>query len=83
VAAAAVGWLLAAALVARLGFAGGARAAEGIALVAATLSLFRRHPALAVMLPKALVAAAVLTAFSSVAFGRGAPVDGGHCAMAG
>jgi hypothetical protein len=83
VAAAPVGWLLAAALVARLGVAGGARASEGIALVAATLSLFRRHPALAVTLPKALVAAAALAALSSVAFAHGAPLDGGHCAMAG
>ena len=83
VAAAAAGWLLAAALVARLGLAGGARAAAGIALVAATLSLFRRHPALAVTLPKALVAAAALAALSSVPFGHRPLVDGGNCAMAG
>ncbi len=83
VAAAAVGWLLAIALVARLGLVGGARAAEGIALVATTMSLFRRHPALSVTLPKALVASATLAAWSSVAFAHNPLVDGGNCAMAG
>jgi hypothetical protein len=83
VAAAAAGWLLAGALVARLGLAGGVRAAAGIALVAATLSLFRQHPALSIALPKALVASAALAVLSSVPFGHHALVDGGNSAMAG
>ena len=83
VAAAAVGWLLAAALVVRLGVAGGARAAEGILLVAATTSLFRRHPALSVALPNVLAGSAAAAALWSVPFGRQTAADAGYFAMVG
>ena len=83
VAAAAVGWLLAAALVARLGVAEGARAIAGILLVAATTSLFRRRPALSVTLPTVLVASAAIAAMSDVLFGRMPAAGRGYLAMAG
>ena len=85
VAAPAAGWLLAAAVVARLGFIGGARVAEGLALVVATTMLFRREPALSVTLPVALAASAALTLLSSALFRGGAvaAADAGYVAMIG
>ena len=55
----------------RIGFIDGARLLEGLGLVAATVMLFRRHPALAVTLPQALTASASVAALSSVLLWRG------------
>ena len=55
----------------RIGFIAGARLIEGIALVAAAVTLFRRHPRLATQLPVALATSAVLAATSSVLLWRG------------
>jgi len=55
----------------QIGFADGARLLEGLALVAATVMLFRRHPSLANTLPLVLAASASLAALSSVLLWRG------------
>ena len=47
-------------------FMDGPRLLEGLALVAATVMLFRRHPSLAVTLPSVLAAGAIVAAASSV-----------------
>jgi O-antigen ligase len=54
-----------------IGLADGARLLEGLALVAATLTLFRREPRLSVTLPAALIASASIAALSSVLLWRG------------
>ena len=56
----------------RIGFVDAARLAEGLGLVAATLHVFRRRPALAVWLPAALCAGAVVAAAMTVLITRGA-----------
>jgi hypothetical protein len=55
----------------RIGLVNGARLLEGLALAAATVILFRRHPSLANTLPLALAAPASLAALSSVLLWRG------------
>src|SRR5437763_1633003 len=55
----------------RIGFVDAARLAEGLGLVAATLHVFRRRPALAVWLPAALCAGAVVAAAMTVLITRG------------
>jgi O-antigen ligase len=60
----------------RVGLAAGARLLEGLALVAATVTLFRERPRLAVTLPIALTVAATLAAGSSLLLWWGiAPAD--------
>ena len=54
-----------------IGFVDGARLLEGLALVAATVRLFRREPRLSVTLPAALTASASVAALSSVLLWRG------------
>ena len=54
-----------------IGFADGARLLEGLALVAATVTLFRRYPALSITVPIALAASAAAAALSSVLLWRG------------
>jgi O-antigen ligase len=53
-------------LVDRVGFLDGARLVEGLALAAATVTLFRQRPQLAVTLPIVLAASATATAASSL-----------------
>jgi O-antigen ligase len=55
----------------RVGLVNGARLLEGLALAAATVILFRRHPSLANTLPLTLAASASLAALSSVLLWRG------------
>jgi hypothetical protein len=55
----------------RIGLVDGARLLEGMALAAATVILFRRHPTLANALPFTLAASASLAALSSVLLWRG------------
>jgi O-antigen ligase len=55
----------------RIGLVNGARLLEGMALAAATVILFRRHPSLANTLPLALAAPAALAALSSMLLWRG------------
>jgi hypothetical protein len=55
----------------RIGLVDGARLLEGMALAAATVILFRRHPTLANTLPLTLAASASLAALSSVLLWRG------------
>jgi O-antigen ligase len=55
----------------RVGFTAGARLLEGLALAAATVTLFRRRPRLAVVLPAALAVTGCLTAFASILLWRG------------
>src|SRR5262245_13459817 len=50
----------------RVGFDAGAHVLEGVALVVATVTLFRRHPRLASAVPIALAASAALAAASSL-----------------
>jgi O-antigen ligase len=54
-----------------IGFAAGARLLEGLALVAATVALFRREPRLAVTLAATMTASAATAALSSVLLWRG------------
>jgi len=53
-------------LVDRIGFLDGARLLEGLALVAATVTLFRQRPQLAVTIPMALAASATAAAASAL-----------------
>jgi O-antigen ligase len=63
-------------LVDHVGFLDGARLLEGLALAAATVTLFRQRPQLAVTLPIALAASATAAAASSVLLWWGiAPAD--------
>ncbi len=55
----------------RIGFIDGARLLEGLALVAATVTLFRQRPALSVTLPVVLAGAASVAAITSVLVWRG------------
>src|SRR5205823_1237599 len=55
----------------RLGFVDGARLLEGIALTAATVTLFRQRPRVAAQLPIALAASATLAAAASLLLWRG------------
>ena len=55
----------------RIGLVDGARLLEGMALAAATVILFRRHPTLANTLPLTLAASAAVAALSSVLLWRG------------
>jgi O-antigen ligase len=55
----------------RIGLVDGARLLEGMALAAATVILFRRHPTLANTLPLTLAASASVAALSSVLLWRG------------
>lgn len=60
----------------RIGFIDGARLLEGLALAAATVTLFRQRPALSVTLPAALAGSASVAAVSSVLLWRGiAPAE--------
>jgi hypothetical protein len=79
-----IGYLLAAALVARLGFPGGVRAAEGIALAFATTMVVRRTPAVAVTVPAALAASAAVAVLRRLLAQDGrTAVDAGCFAMIG
>jgi O-antigen ligase len=55
----------------RVGFVAGAHLIEALALVAATVMLFRQHPRLAETLPAALVASAAMAAAASLLLYRG------------
>jgi O-antigen ligase len=55
----------------RIGLVHGARLLEGMALAAATVTLFRQRPSVSVTLPIALTASASLAALSSVLLWRG------------
>ena len=64
-------------MVERFGLIEGARLLEGLALFAATMQLFRKHPALAVTLPAALAVSGVAAAAASFSlwFGIGFAAD--------
>ncbi|PYQ78450.1 MAG: hypothetical protein DMG01_11570 [Acidobacteria bacterium] len=66
-------WLLQAyyVFIDRVGFVDAARIVEGLALVVATLYVFRRKPALAVSLPAALCVSGAVSALSAVFIWRG------------
>lgn len=79
----AIGCLLAAALVVQAGVAAAVPALTGLGLVVATTVLFRRAPALALMLPRLLAAATAVAAIAGVLRLTDTVSDAGLCAMVG